>query len=90
MDESCDCPHCGDSCDRESCDVGVGVIYGPWGCPSCGWSCDSRYDCREGIRHDGDARVFDQYGMSHHVERPAGMAVLAGVNVLDRGRRREI
>lgn len=40
------CPHCGAACDRESVDVGVGVIRGPWGC---------------------------------------GAAVLAGLNVRDRG-----
>jgi hypothetical protein len=31
------CHACGDQAWRESVDVGVGVIYGPWGC-YCGWS----------------------------------------------------
>lgn len=32
------CPNCGeDGCHRDEVDVGVGVIFGPWGCP-CGWS----------------------------------------------------
>jgi hypothetical protein len=31
------CPKCGGDCWRDSADVGVGIIYGPWGCP-CGWS----------------------------------------------------
>lgn len=31
------CPHCGSEAWREDADVGVGIIYGPWGC-SCGWS----------------------------------------------------
>lgn len=83
--ETCDCPHCGEACDRESVDVGIGVIYGPWGCPSCGWSADDRYDSRAGIRRDGDDRVFDQYGTSHHVDRIGGAAVLAGMNVDARG-----
>jgi hypothetical protein len=37
------CPKCGDDCWRESVDVGVGVIYGPYGC-SCGWSEHEEYD----------------------------------------------
>ncbi len=32
------CPKCGADCWRESADVGVGIIYGPWGCPECCWS----------------------------------------------------
>lgn len=32
-----DCPQCGEECYRDEVDVGVGVIYGPWGC-YCGWS----------------------------------------------------
>jgi hypothetical protein len=83
--EPCDCPHCGESCDRESVDVGLGVIYGPWGCASCGWSSDPQYDSREGLRYDGEDRVFDQWGVSHHVDRIGGQVVLAGLNVGDRG-----
>jgi hypothetical protein len=79
-DESQLCPCCEQPCDRESADIGVGVIYGPWGCPACGWSEDPQYDCREGTRMDGDDRVLDQYGVSHHVDRLDGQAVLAGLN----------
>lgn len=79
------CPHCGDTCDRESVDVGIGMMYGPWGCSNCGWSEDPDYDCRDGIKRDGDDRVLDQFGVSHHVERPDGMAVLIGLNVTKRG-----
>lgn len=86
--ESQDCPHCGEECDRASVDVGVGVIHGPWGCPHCGWSSSPEYDSREGIRRDGDNRVFDQYGASHHVTRPEGAAMLAGLNVSRRGESR--
>jgi len=43
-----DCKKCGQECYRESVDVGVGVIHGPWGCPCCGWSDDPEYDCSEG------------------------------------------
>lgn len=41
------CPKCGEECERDSVDVGVGVIYGPYGC-ICGWSEDSRYDASAG------------------------------------------
>ncbi len=56
-----DCPKCGDECWRDSADVGVGYIYGPWGCPTCGWSEDSELDrtnpqrlpsVRDGYWHD--------------------------------------
>lgn len=41
------CPKCGEETWRESADVGVGVIYGPYGC-DCGWSEWSHYDYSEG------------------------------------------
>ena len=49
MDEEFDrkCPRCGEPCDRESVDVGVGIIYGPYGC-GCGWSEDPQYDRSSG------------------------------------------
>ena len=71
------CPHCGSPCDRDEVDVEVGVMYGPWGCASC----SPEYDCRAGIRRDGD----DRDGGSHHVDRIDGQAVLARANVDDRG-----
>lgn len=79
------CPHCKESCDRDSVDIGVGVIDGPWGCSNCGWSEYEEYDSREGVRRDGENRVFDQYGSSHHVDRLGGAAVLVELNVNDRG-----
>jgi hypothetical protein len=65
------CPHCYKfggiqiAVWRDSVDVGVGVIHGPWGCGNCGWSSDPEYDRRDGdspaqIEHP-DAFV-DQYG----------------------------
>jgi hypothetical protein len=83
-----DCPHCASGCDRESVDVGVGVIHGPWGCSNCGWSEYPEYDSREDIRRSGAERVFDQYGVSHSVDRVSGAAVLAGLNVRNRGERK--
>ena len=41
------CEKCGNECERDSVDVGFGVITGPWGCYCCGWSEDSRYDKSE-------------------------------------------
>jgi len=75
------CPHCGEECWRESVHNGVGLMHGPWGCPDCGWSEYPEYDCREGTRMDGADRVFDQYGISHHVTRLDGLAVLYGFHV---------
>ena len=37
------CPRCGNACERDEVDVGVGTVYGPFGCP-CGWSEWERYD----------------------------------------------
>jgi len=31
------CPECGEGVDRESVDVGVGILNGPYGCFECGW-----------------------------------------------------
>ena len=45
------CPECGEECERESVDVGVGYLFGPWGCMRCGWSEDER------ISHHPDWRV---------------------------------
>jgi hypothetical protein len=41
------CPRCGRDCGRDEADVGVGVIYGPWGC-FCGWSETADYDVTDG------------------------------------------
>lgn len=84
----CNCPHCATPCDRESVDIGVGVLHGPWGCSNCGWSEFPEYDSRDGIRRSGEDRVFDQYGVSRHVDRNGGAAVLAGLNVGKRGERK--
>lgn len=57
------CPKCSEECWRESVDVEVGIIYGPWGCPACGWSEAPEYDCSEGPAKETDADyVADQFG----------------------------
>jgi hypothetical protein len=60
------CPKCGAECHRDSVDVGVGIIDGPYGCPGCGWSEDSEYDLSEG-KDPVDERggAIDQYGGYH-------------------------
>ncbi len=57
------CPKCGSDCWREEVDVGVGVIFGPYGCPECGWSEDTYYDLSEG-QDPIDERGYhkDQWG----------------------------
>lgn len=61
------CPKC--ECTdlrRDEVDVGVGIIYGPYGCPSCGWSEDGTYDLsgdRDPLDEWGGA--IDQYGGYH-------------------------
>lgn len=50
------CPVCGADAWRESADVGVGIIYGPFGCSECGWSEDEEYDQitgKGGVQADG-------------------------------------
>lgn len=37
------CPECDYPCDRESVDVGVGVIHSPWRCSKCGWDEDQAF-----------------------------------------------
>lgn len=62
------CPKCGetDSCERDSVDVGVGIIHGPWGCACCGWSEDPEYDLSEGRDPvDEKGGAIDQYGGYH-------------------------
>jgi hypothetical protein len=55
------CPNCGSDCWRESCNVGVGMIYGPWGC-ECGWSEDPGYNQLTGPKRSELGGVIDQYG----------------------------
>jgi len=51
------CPNCGSKdVDRESVDVGVGIIYGPYGCFDCGWSEWSDWD-----KSQGPARIQKEY-----------------------------
>lgn len=66
------CPKCDTECFRDDVDVGVGIIYGPWGCPGCGWSEDSEYDRSAGCSPAQQAHpdeYVDQYGSMHSLQR---------------------
>ena len=57
------CPRCGESeLYRDSVDVGVGIIHGPYGRPSCGWSENNAYDLENGGGLQEDGGYLDQYG----------------------------
>jgi len=64
------CPRCGERCGREEADVGVGIIYGPYGC-GCGWSEDEYYDVNfsGGFQPDGSylAPKGEYYSAEHPV-----------------------
>ena len=63
------CPKCGDDCQQDSVDVGVGIIHGPCGCPSCGWSESEEYDLSSGKDPlDDKGGAIDQYGGYHPSE----------------------
>ena len=60
------CVKCSNECSRDEIDVGVGIIYGPWGCGVCGWSDDPYYDCSDGktptAQADYPNHTIDQFG----------------------------
>ena len=58
-----DCPVCKEeNLYRESADVGVGILYGPYGCP-CGWSEADEYNLLSGSAGIQDNGAYiDQYG----------------------------
>ena len=64
------CPRCGAFVWRDSVDVGVGIIYGPYGCPDCGWSSDAEYDRSRGespAQKEHPDRHIDQWGGSSKI-----------------------
>ncbi len=72
MDEKT-CEKCGEECCRDEVDVGVGVIYGPYGCPYCGWSEYSHYD-----RSNGPSQAQLEHP-DHYVDARGGLTTLAGI-----------
>lgn len=60
------CPKCNGECHRDSVDVEVGVIHGPYGCEECAWSESQEYDLSTGKDSvDEKGGVIDQYGGYH-------------------------
>ncbi|NKJ03107.1 hypothetical protein FHT29_000052 [Rhizobium sp. SG741] len=55
------CPRCGDGAWRDSVDVGVGVIHGPYGC-ACGWSESEKYDLEFGGGLQANGSYLDMQG----------------------------
>lgn len=70
------CPKCrSKDIDRDSVDIGIGILYGPWGCINCGWSEDPAYDLSKGRDPvDEKGGVIDQFGGYH----PAGSSMALG------------
>jgi len=70
--EKFSCPKCGTECHRDSVDIGVGVMHGPWGCPGCAWSESEEYDLSTGKNPvDEKGGVIDQYGGYHPPGSPS-------------------
>lgn len=62
------CGNCGSTdTSREHVDVGIGIVWGPWGCPECGWSEDPHYSQLDGPTSEGGKRT-DQYGWLYPAE----------------------
>ncbi len=80
--EECKCPKCGEDCYRDYADVGVGVIYGPWGCGRCGWSSAPEYDRSEGISSaqvENPDWYIDQFGGMQRISAIADNAARFGI-----------
>lgn len=56
-----ECPRCGEEAWRDSVDVGVGVIHGPYGC-ACGWSESETYDLEFGGGLQDNGSYLDSQG----------------------------
>lgn len=69
------CPKCGDKCWREDVDVGVGIIYGPWGCSSCGWSEYDKYDLSKGGGVQEDGSYVTPQGVLYPKDSPVAKAM---------------
>jgi hypothetical protein len=72
------CPKCNGQCHRDSVDIGVGVIHGPYGCEECGWSEDPEYDLSTRKRPCGRSRRRDR-----PVRRISPAGLLYGLGVPD-------
>lgn len=83
-----DCPKCGtEDLHRESVDIGVGVMHGPYGCHVCGWSEDDQLDFSDGRSHiDEDGNAMDQYGNIYPAGSKTALAhkIAEGIEPLSR------
>lgn len=85
------CLKCKEECYRESVDVGVGIIHGPYGCPSCGWSEDSEYDLSDGKDAiDEKGGVTDQWGCYWPSGNLVAMAYRHAKRMEDKNREEEL
>lgn len=50
---------------RDSVDVGVGIMHGPYGCAECGWSENEQYDQSKGPKYSKSGCLTDQWGGLH-------------------------
>lgn len=75
-EESLYCPNCKGRCWRESVDVGVGIIYGPWNC-SCGWTED---DSRPQVQISGTCIVCKEK-VEFYVSQDSHRAWKAGAHI---------
>lgn len=78
-----DCPKCGEECWRDDVDVGVGIIYGPYGCPGCGWSEDREYDHSNGVapaQTEHPDWYVTQWGQMVHKDRLREGAARFGID----------
>lgn len=73
MSEQFNCPRCGEECWRDDVDVGIGVLYGPWGCSCCGWSEDRYYD-----RSEGPSQAQREHP-DHYVDAQGNMTPLSAI-----------
>jgi len=71
------CPRCGERCERDRVDVGVGIITGPWGCSCCGWSEDPAYDAMFGGGFRDNGGYLDPMGGLWPVGNPVTVAMRA-------------
>lgn len=72
------CPRCGEETYQDSVDVGVGVIFGPWGCTACAWSEDEAYDGQFGGGVQENGSYLDPMGNLYPAASPIAQFIRAG------------
>jgi hypothetical protein len=55
MSEPIKCPKCGNDCEADFVDIGVGEQRAsPWGCPNCHWVEETEDLINDGFDNDGE------------------------------------